>query len=193
MHTKQVHYGLLFVGLMFVAISSMIGSVVLQFIPVHDLEHIIPFVLLCVLVDYLANSRKQHITNSSTTLIPHKTKFAVLGTIIGFYNGCLGPGTGSIWTAMLMKFFNINIRTATMYAKPLNLAGNFAALLIFILSGRVNYTVAIAMGCGSFMGGRIGAYLVVYKNLRILRIAFITMMVVSIVLTFLKFEFHVLV
>lgn len=110
-----------------------------------------------------------------------------MGTLIGFYNGAFGPGTGSIWAVALMKAFKLDIQKATMYAKPLNFAGNLTALGIFIFDGKVDFLVAILMGLGSFLGGKFGAKLVIYKDIRWLKLMFLTLMVVSTAATFIKY------
>ena len=113
----------------------------------------------------------------------------LLGNIIGFYNGFFGPGTGSIWVIALTKYFKLDIQKATIYAKPLNLAGNLTALSIFIVGGKINLIVACLMGIGSFLGGKIGANLIIYKDIKWLKFTFLLLMTISTLATFIKFGF----
>lgn len=186
MQKKQVHYKVLIVGLIFTIVGSIVGTLVLQITPIKQLEKIIPFLLLSILIYYILSQQRKNIYHNEY-LNPNSKYFFYLGSIIGFYNGFFGPGTGSIWAVALMKTFKLDLQKATIYAKPLNLVGNLTALSIFIGGGQVNLVAAALMGCGSFIGGKLGASLVIYKNLQWLKIAFITLMVISIAATFAKY------
>ena len=85
-----------------------------------------------------------------------------------------------------MKFSELDIKQATMYTKPLNFVGNIASLIVFLFSGKIYFIGALAMGIGSFIGGKVGAIFVVYKNSSFIRTIFIAMMFISIVSLFWK-------
>lgn len=110
-----------------------------------------------------------------------------MGSLIGFYNGFFGPGTGSIWALALIKCFKLDLQKATIYAKPLNLTGNLTALSIFIVGGRVDYLAAVLMGIGSFVGGRLGAHFVMYKDVKLLKTIFLLLITLSTLGTFVKY------
>ena len=71
-----------------------------------------------------------------------------------------------------------------MYTKPLNLAGNLTALSIFIVTGKVHFLAAILMGIGSYLGGKLGASLVVYKDAQWLKITFFLLILLSTLATY---------
>lgn len=184
---KQVNYTVLVMGIMITIIGSTAGTILLQRTPIDKLELLIPWLLLSVLIYYLWSQRqKNNYTNTEITA-PKRRKFLVLGLFIGFYNGFFGPGTGSIWAVALMKAFKLKLQKATMYAKPLNLAGNLTALSIFISGGRVNFLAAILMGVGSYFGGKCGAMLVVHKEEKWLKSIFLFLMLCSTAITFYKY------
>lgn len=139
-----------------------------------------------MLIYYVSNlNRKNKFYNQ--TLEPSHHKFLALGSSIGFYNGFFGPGTGSIWALALMKCFKLDLRQATIYAKPLNLAGNLTALSIFIVGSRVDYVAAVLMGIGSFIGVRFGTHFVMYKHVKWLKIIFLLLITLSTLGTFIKY------
>ena len=189
MKDQNVNYKLLKAGLFFVIMGSVIGTVLLQITPTVKLEDIIPWLLLSVLIYFIFTQRAkfQNKTNQHLMLTLGNKKLLGLGSVIGFYNGFFGPGTGSIWALALMRVFKLNLQQATIYAKPLNLAGNLSALSIFIVAGRVNFLVALLMGLGSYVGGKCGASLVVYKDVKWLKITFLLMMSISTAATFWKY------
>jgi uncharacterized membrane protein YfcA len=186
MKQKQVSYSVLTFGLIFTIIGSIIGTIALQITPIKQLEKIIPFLLLGILIYYIINQHRKN-TYSNEYLQPSNKRFFYLGSVIGFYNGFFGPGTGSIWAIALMKVFKLGLKKATIYAKPLNLVGNLTALSIFIIGGQIDFIAAFLMGCGSFIGGRFGANLVMYKNLQWLKAAFLSLMIISTAATFIKY------
>ena len=183
---KQVNYKLLISAFVFTILGSALGTLVLQFIPIARLETLIPWLLLAVLLYYIW-SQYYHVIFTNDVLQPDDKKFFLLGSSIGFYNGFFGPGTGSIWAIALMRSFRLNLQKATMYAKPLNMAGNLSALSIFIVGGHVNFTAALMMGVGSFLGGKLGANLVIYKEVSWLKRIFLSMMLISTAVTFYQY------
>ena len=172
--------------LVLTGIGACCGGILLQFIKTKTLESMIPFLLLGVFIYYLfSHSPKKQTNLSETQLRP----LVFLGPLVGFYNGFFGPGTGSIWSIVLMRFTGLGIKEATMYTKPLNFVGNLASLIIFLLSGKIYFFGAMCMGIGSFMGGKVGAILLIYKNSTVIRHIFIFMMVVSLTCLFKKYYF----
>src|SRR5262249_35608846 len=50
---------------------------------------------------------------------------------IGFYDGLIGPGTGTFLALAFMLGLGFNLAKATAHAKALNCASNLASLLVF--------------------------------------------------------------
>lgn len=183
---SQVNYRILATAFVYTIIGATIGTVLLQTTSISSLEKAIPFFLLTLLLYYaLSLFRKNEFYNH--ILVPSNKKFFALGSSIGFYNGFFGPGTGSIWALALAKCFKLDLQKSTMYAKPLNLAGNLTALSIFIVGGRVDYLTAILMGIGSFTGGKLGAHFVIYKDIKLLKISFLSFLTLSTLSVFVKY------
>ncbi len=82
----------------------------------------------------------------------------VTTTPVGFYDGYLGPGTGSYMTIALHQSLNINYLNATAITKPLNLATNIGAGIAFLLAGKVIWLVAIPMLAANALGAAIGSH-----------------------------------
>ena len=58
---------------------------------------------------------------------------------------------------------------ATAHTKLLNFTSNVAALLLFILSGKVVWSIGVAMGVGQFAGAQFGSRLAIANGARIIR------------------------
>jgi len=110
----------------------------------------IPFALFIVLSDKPSH-KKQH----ATTSLP-KTILAI--TPLGFYDGILGPGTGTYMAIAVRKVLKFDFLHATATIKPLNLLTNIGAAIAFLLAGKVIWAIAIPMLVASSIGGWIGSH-----------------------------------
>lgn len=81
------------------------------------------------------------------------------GTVIGFYDGFFGPGTGSFLVFAFVSLGGLDFMGASVAAKVVNLATNLAALCIFLPQGKVDWELGAAMAAcnmsGSFLGTRV--------------------------------------
>lgn len=89
---------------------------------------------------------------------------AVLGGIIGFYDGFFGPGAGSFLVFGLVKFFGYDFLGATAASKILNLATNFGALVLFATTDNVLYAIGFPMALCNILGGLLGAQLAIVRG-----------------------------
>ena len=80
----------------------------------------------------------------------------LVGGAIGFYDGFFGPGTGSFFMFLFVRFFGYDFLRASAVAKVLNVACNASALAWFGFSGHVLWmlgaTMAVCQVGGSLMG-----------------------------------------
>jgi uncharacterized membrane protein YfcA len=78
------------------------------------------------------------------------------GFAIGFYDGLIGPGTGTFFVLAFISFLGKDFLHSSANAKYLNVGTNIAAIIYFAQSGHILYEFAIPMAifnlCGSFMG-----------------------------------------
>ncbi|MSZ33365.1 MAG: TSUP family transporter [Actinobacteria bacterium] len=81
----------------------------------------------------------------------------LIGLVIGFYDGLIGPGTGMFLLFSLVSFVGTSFLGASAIAKFVNVATNLAALIIFIPGGHVIWLVAALMAPANLIGGYLGA------------------------------------
>lgn len=96
----------------------------------------------------------------------------LVATICGFYDGFVGPGTGT-FLVFAFIYMGFDFVMAAGNAKAVNLASNLAALGIFIVTGHVNYIYALFMMAGTLTGSFFGARLAILKGSKFVRIIFI--------------------
>lgn len=106
---------------------------------------------------------------------------ACLGATIGFYDGFLGPGTGSILVLLLIALFGRDFLQATALAKFVNGASNLGALLWFVPAGSVLWRLALPMAACNLLGGLIGSRLAIWSGNAWIRRAFLAVVAALIV------------
>nr|WP_284305881.1 TSUP family transporter [Mobilicoccus caccae] len=87
----------------------------------------------------------------------HVGAAAIIGAVIGFYDGALGPGTGSFLVVGLVAICGYAFVQASGLAKIANVATNLAALAVFIPQGAVMWKIGLLMGAANIVGGYLGA------------------------------------
>ncbi len=98
--------------------------------------------------------------------------FVFVITLIGFYDGFLGPGTGSF---LLFAFLIVgfDFLQAAGNAKFLNFGSNVAALLMFIYLGQINYAYGLPMGLAQIAGAIVGSKFAIKRGSGYVRKLFI--------------------
>jgi uncharacterized membrane protein YfcA len=87
----------------------------------------------------------------------HYGRTAVIGVVIGAYDGFLGPGTGSFFVIALVGVLGYGFLEASAKAKIANLVTNLAALAVFAAHGTVLWGLGLSMGAANLLGGYVGA------------------------------------
>lgn len=106
----------------------------------------------------------------------------LIGGLIGFYDGLIGPGTGTFALMAFCFLMKYDLRTASGNAKCLNLASNYAALGVFLLEGTVYFKIAIPAAIFGIAGNYLGAGFAIKKGAKAIQF----MLMVVIVLLFMK-------
>ncbi|MBO0846302.1 MAG: TSUP family transporter [Nocardioides sp.] len=103
----------------------------------------------------------------------HMVAAVVTGLVIGFYDGALGPGTGSFFVITLVALLGYSFLEASAKSRLANWATNLAALCVFVPQGAVLWKVGLVMGGCNLAGGYLGARTAVARGTRFIRIFFI--------------------
>lgn len=91
---------------------------------------------------------------------------------IGFYDGFLGPGTGSFFIFTFLML-GLDFIKAAGNAKFLNLGSNLAALLMFVYLDEVHYLYGFIMGIAQIFGAIVGTQFAIKKGSTFVRKLFI--------------------
>lgn len=80
-----------------------------------------------------------------------------IGGIIGFYDGFFGPGTGSFLIFLFIRFLGMDFLRASVTAKILNVATNFAAIGFFASNVEILWKLGLIMAVCNLSGAIIGS------------------------------------
>lgn len=103
----------------------------------------------------------------------HYVAASAVGVLIGFYDGAVGPGTGSFLIFALVGFLGYNFLRASAKAKIANVATNLGAIAVFALHGAPLWGLGLIMGAANMLGGLLGARTAVARGSRFVRIIFL--------------------
>lgn len=133
-----------------------INQILLKTIIVSVLPIIAVFILL----------KKESKTVSTTRIMTKKMvlQAACTGIFIGFYDGLIGPGTGTIAIVIFSAFMKYDLKLASGNAKILNLASNYSSLIAVIINGKIFYTVAVPAALFGIAGNYLGSELAIKKG-----------------------------
>jgi uncharacterized membrane protein YfcA len=163
-----------FLPLMALAFTgSFFGALVARHIPASAFDPIVLVVLVVVGAYVLV--RPSLGEQTALRFAGHRHTVAAMGTglAIGFYDGALGPGTGSFFVFTLVGLLGYNFLEASAKARLANWATNLAALCVFIPIGAVVWHVGLLMGAANLLGGWLGARTAVRRGSRFVRIFFL--------------------
>ncbi|WP_413560656.1 TSUP family transporter [Bdellovibrio sp. HCB209] len=168
----------------FTLIGSALGTYLIQSIDSSMLNKAIPFMLIGFAAYFSLSPRLGDVDQHQR--MPLIAFSVVMGTLIGFYDGFFGPGTGSFWALAFVSLLGFNLSKATAHSKALNFVSNITSLVVFLAGGKVVWTVGLLMGAGQFLGARIGSHLVIKKGTRLIKPLLIAVsLIMSIKLLFL--------
>lgn len=98
---------------------------------------------------------------------------ALIGAAVGFYDGAFGPGTGSFFVFLLVRWLGYDFLHASAGAKLLNTATNLSALALFAWGGHVWWHVALVMAVANVAGSLLGTRLALRRGAGFVRGAFV--------------------
>jgi uncharacterized protein len=158
-----------------VFIGAALGVLAVNYVPKTVLQNTMPMLLVLVAL-YFALAPKLSVNGSIPKLGVGFFSF-LIAPVIGFYDGIFGPGTGSFFMVALVALFGVGLIEATGRTKLLNFTSNIAALLMFILSGKIIWMIGLSMGAAQLIGAQLGARVAIANGAKIIRPLLVVMCV----------------
>lgn len=157
--------------------SAFLGSTLLTKVHNDFMKPLLLVVLTLIAIytfikkDFGSHQAKEH--SPKTQIL-----FAVsISMVLGFYDGFIGPGTGSFFVLAFVTVLGFDFLHASANAKMVNLATNVGSICLFMLKGKIIWAIAIPMAVCNAIGGWIGAKLAIKKGNGFIRIFFLIVVI----------------
>lgn len=168
-------------GVAFTAVGAAAGTTAVRHLSAAVLQKVIPILLVAVFVYMVANPQVGR--KAGRVVMRPFAFFAVVGTVMGFYDGFFGPGTGSLWAVAFVALAGMNLSQATAATKVMNFTSNAVALGTFVLGGCVQVVPGLIMGVAQMGGAWVGAHLVIKRGSGFVRVFFLVVVALTIART----------
>ena len=162
------------VGRLFVPvfILAMLGASLATFLPAQLLKPIVIVILTLVLLYTIFKKDWGDVRRVQSFTVKKAILITILLSLIGFYDGFLGGGTGSFMMFILLMF-GFDFLGAAGNAKVLNFASNLGTLILFMILGEVNYLYGLIMAASMIVGSYVGAMFAIKQGVGYVKVLFI--------------------
>ena len=154
-------------------VAAFAGAWLVTVVSPDFLRKVLPAVLLLVLIYTLLKKElgRTHAPRFSGS--KEKLLAAVIGAVIGFYDGFFGPGTGSFLVFLFVRLLGYDFLSASASAKLINTATNVAALILFVGKGHIWWHFVVVMALANVVGSLLGTRLALKHGTGFVRVVFI--------------------
>jgi uncharacterized protein len=163
-------------GVVVTFIAAACGTLTVRAISSDILGQIVPIAMTAILVYTIVSPKLGHVARKP--ILGRHAFYALMGMLLGFYDGFFGPGTGAFWTMAFMVFLGFEMPRATGHTKLMNFTSNIASLLFFLSSGLIRYSYGLSMAGGQLIGARIGATMASRRGTKFIRPVFLTVVAI---------------
>lgn len=169
----QFDYKLLLTVSFFSFVASFSGAKVVSYINVNTLK---PLILVILVIIAIYTFIKKDLGSIETKKLPSQKQLlygSLLGSVVGFYDGFFGPGTGSFFVLGFVLILGFEFVNASAYSKVVNCVTNISALIVFIKQGNYILEIAILMAVFNISGSILGSKIALKKGNGFIRIIFL--------------------
>ncbi|WP_408099211.1 sulfite exporter TauE/SafE family protein [Peredibacter sp. HCB2-198] len=144
-------------------IFSFFGAWVVSIVSSAVLKPLFMVLLFLVFIFTIRNKSFGTVDHDPNVVIP-MWKPLVIGSVMGFYDGFFGPGTGTFLIIAFVGMLGMTFVQGSAYAKIINLTTNIAAILLFTMKGKFLFSYAIPMMLFNVGGAMLGVKLALLKG-----------------------------
>ena len=162
------------------AIASFSGTFVMELIKPEVFKPLLLVIIIVLAVYTFLKKDFGHVHAVKYSGNQFLVVCALIGAVIGFYNGFIGPGTGSLFVFAFVSVAGLNFLHASASSKIVNAIADVASLVGFLLNGAVVFKIALPMMVFNMLGGYIGSKAAILKGNVFIRYVFL--LVISILI-----------
>jgi uncharacterized membrane protein YfcA len=177
MKKVNVNWRILSIMMLMAFPSAFLGSTLLTYVS-NDFMKPLLLVVLSLLAIY-TYAKKNFGQHQVKDISPRTQILNAVGIsfVVGFYDGFIGPGTGSFLVVAFIAIMGFDFLHASANAKMVNLATNFGSICLFMLKGKIIWAIALPMAASNAIGGWIGAKLAINRGNKFIRIFFLVVVI----------------
>lgn len=148
--------------------GSWLGTTVLQLIPENVIRiMMIAAIPLVALVVLRKGKDKENVCKVPARWF--RPASFLIGFAVGFYDGLVGPGTGTFLILFFTMLLGMEAVSASGTAKLVNLASNVASLTTLLFAGKVLIGLGIPVAAFAIAGNYLGAGMTIRKGTGFIR------------------------
>ncbi|HYF30122.1 MAG TPA: TSUP family transporter [Chitinophagaceae bacterium] len=167
--------------------ASFAGSYLLTRMSNSFMKPLLLGVLVAVAI-YTYSNKQFGIHAVKTHSVRRQWVYALLiSLLLGLYDGFIGPGAGSFLILAFISLLGFDFLKASAYAKFVNASTNLGSIVLFAITGKIIYAIALPMAVCNALGGWLGSRLALLKGNTFIRIFFL----VVVCLTIIRFAYDV--
>ena len=155
-------------------IASGVGLVTTTVVPRSSLTPLI-LIALCLVLGVVLACRDLGLRNRPERSTGWRRICAVLalGAALPFYNGLVGPGTGTMMVVVLTLLLGMDFVAGSAASKVINVGANVGALAVAASTSEVLWLVGAAMALCNIAGAQFGARCVLGRGVRFVRVVLV--------------------
>ncbi|MER5173172.1 TSUP family transporter [Thioclava sp. GXIMD2076] len=148
-------------------VAGLAGAILVSKIPTDGLRYALPVVLIAIAAFFAFRpglgdeDRVERIRPAAFT--------AFVVPLVGFYDGLIGPGTGSFFMIGFVMLAGYGVLKATAHTKLLNFASNVGGLIGFAAMGAPWWVMGLSMGVAQIFGARLGSHMAMKNGAKLIR------------------------
>lgn len=154
-------------------VGSFGGAILAASLPSSVFKPVIVAALVAVAVFTALKPTVGTLTKLKHQGVRHHGTAAGIGLVIGFYDGLIGPGTGSFLIIAMVTLLGYSFLGASAKAKIVNMATNFGALMFFLPNGSILWGLGLLLGAANMAGGYLGSRMAVSRGSTFVRVVFL--------------------
>jgi uncharacterized membrane protein YfcA len=166
---------------LFAASGSALGAFIATSIPSKVFK---PVILVFLVAVAIYTFKKPEFGVSESLKYSRKRALilgSAIGLVIGFYDGAIGPGTGSFLVFALVALLGYEFLRASAIAKVVNVGTNLAAITVFGIHGSMILWLGFTMAFFNVGGSVVGSRLAIKGGSQLVRKIFLFVLVILMV------------
>jgi uncharacterized membrane protein YfcA len=165
---RRVHFPAAVAGVLGALPGSWLGTQLALSLSPRVLQIFLMIMLPLVAVFVLTN-RMDKENVAERPLKPLLLISFITGLVIGAYDGFFGPGTGTFLTLILAGVVHLELVKAAGTTKVINFLSNVVSLVVWLISGKVFFPLALPCAACSVLGNFLGSRLAIKNGRKIIR------------------------